>query len=87
MREVVLYNWPFKIVEDWKHWWLTFAKIVYEWKEVPIRFKLTNLEKIVDYICERFWHRNKIINPITQVPEERPLKQHLKNPDCRLFYR
>ena len=87
MNKNVLFDWPFKIVEISKSWWLTNAKIVYEWEEISIRFKLTNLWKIVEYIRERFWRKWKCYNSITGAYETQPLKQHLKDPDCNLFCR
>lgn len=83
--EKVLFDWPFKIIEEWRSWWLTFARIVFEWEEIYVKFKQSNVWKIIDCIREWFWNRSKLINPITNVPEERPLKQHLKY-NWKLFY-
>lgn len=85
-KKTTLYNWAFKINKIWESWNIIFWEIVYEWQNVNIRFNIENLQKIIKYIWDWFWNRNKIINPITNLPEERLLKQHLKYNADNLFY-
>lgn len=85
--EKVLFDWSYKIVKTGESDWLTFAILYCEWEEINLRFKLKNLDKVIEYIRDRFWNRSRSRNPVTWVPEERPLKLWLKSPNCKLFYR
>jgi len=87
MSEKILFDWPFKIIKSWEAWWLTFAKIVFNWNDTIIRFKPNNLESVIICIQRRYWRQGKLSNPITWLKEELPLKQYLKNNNENLFYR
>lgn len=68
----MLYDWPFKIQMYNKRWTLIFATVSYNWEEFSIRFKLKNLEKIIEYIREWYW--------MIQKEKDCPtLKQYVKN--------
>ena len=83
---IVLYDKAFKIVKDWENKDIVFWKIIYEWEEIRVRFKMSNLKKITEYIQEWFWRKWSCYNSVTWSRESQPLKQHLKDPDCNLFY-
>ena len=87
MSEKIFFDWPFKIIKTWEAWWLTFAKIVFNWNNTTIRFKLNKLDNVIEYIQRRYWRQWKLVNPITWLKEERSLKQHLKYNNEHLFYR
>ena len=76
MSEKILFDWPFKIIKSWEAWWLTFAKIVFNWNDTIIRFKPNNLESVI-----------KLFDNKENFKEELPLKQYLKNNNENLFYR
>jgi hypothetical protein len=68
----MLFDWPFKIQMYNKRWSLIFATVSYNDEECIIRFKYKNLQKVIDYIRQRYRE--------TQKWEDCPtLKQHVKN--------
>ena len=76
--EKELYNGPFRIIQYDKISTLIFATLTFEEEEFIIRFRAKNLEKIIEYIYEWYWKRDKEDTPT--------LKQRVKCRDNKLFF-
>lgn len=74
----VLYDHPFQIIQYDKISTLIFATLTFEDEEFIIRFREKNLEKIIEYIYEWYWKRDKEDTPT--------LKQRVKCRDNKLFF-